>query len=77
MLFGCKSNVIPNNVFDFILVLAKYYIYICSRTNRKPNFFAFLNIIRLRYSDLKFLAHINGTHQQFANNWASYQTLLL
>ena len=77
VLFGCKSNVITNDVFDFILVLAKYYIYICSRKNRTPNFFAFLNIIKLRYSDLKFLARINGTHQQFANNWASYQTLLL
>lgn len=77
VLFGCKDNVVTDDVFDFLLVLAKYYIYICYRNNRIPNMVAFLAIVRSRYVDMELLARINGTYHDFTVNWSLYQPLLL
>jgi hypothetical protein len=76
VLFGCKTNVITDCVFDYILLQAKFFIYQCYLNDNLPLMSVFLNVLKSRYVELKYLSCIMYCSVEFQENWSLYQNIL-
>jgi hypothetical protein len=76
ILFGCKTNVVTDCVFDYILLLAKFFIYQCYLNDNLPLMSVFLNVLKSRYVELKYLSCIMYCSVEFQENWSLYQNIL-
>ena len=80
VLFGTKENVVTDSVFDYILLLAKQYIYSCKwkETREVPNVLVFKRLLRIRYKIEKYRHTNNSNNNQnkFDVNWFPYQRFI-
>ena len=76
ILFGCQSSVHTDEVFDFLLVLAKYYIYCSYLKETLPKMQTFIEVLKQRYTELKTIAVIEGQITRFEDKWMLYQELV-
>ena len=77
ILFGVKENVYTDVVLDFIILLAKYYIYICKWNNTKPSAHGFQHLLKQRYNIENFYSIVNENKNLFDQVWLPYLDLII
>jgi hypothetical protein len=76
ILFGHDDMFKLDEVFDLILLLAKFFIYKCRFEQKVPQLNPFLKYLKHRYRTEKYIACINLNYNKFHNNWMFYKPLL-
>ena len=72
VIFGKCEVIKTDKICDFIILLAKFYIYRCKVQNQLPRINSFISELYNRYIVEKI---INNNSIQFRNNWAPYLAL--
>ena len=72
VLFGCGHQFKSDDIFDLILLLAKFFIYKCKCENKLPQIQHFICYLRNRFVIEKYVSYINMSHQQFTMQWLLY-----
>ena len=75
ILFGYNHSV-ADSVFDYIIVNAKYYIYVCYMKANAPNLKAFMALIKRRYCEVKYMACVVNKQVLFDTSWEPYSQLV-
>ena len=70
ILFGTKENMYTDDIFDLILLLAKYYIYSLKWTDSVPNITVFRAIVKNRHQFEKY--RLSNQTQKFNTLWFPY-----
>jgi len=76
VLFGVEINTITDNVMDFLILLAKYYVYSCKWNNTRPMVNIFCRIAKSRFKVEKYINTIKGTTDIFRRAWLPYLELV-
>ena len=71
VLLGIDDNIKTDNVFDFILLLAKQYMYKCKMDNNQPNINVFRRKLLSRYQIEEYNVMINCSCPHFYAWWIS------
>ena len=75
VILGYKKNFISDTVFDFILLLAKFYIYKMKLDEKFPTLENFINYLKKRYILEKYVASIEN-NANFDHMWRLYKVLI-
>ena len=73
VIFGSKNNFITDKGFDFILLLAKFYVYKCKFLDTPPNLRIFLGELRFRLKIERTIAIRNNRGNRFNLDWYPYR----
>ena len=76
ILFNVEVNVVTDDVVDLLLLLAKYYIYICKWNESRPDVTAFIRMFKSRYNIEKYVNAVRDRTVQFNQMWMPYKRLL-
>ena len=63
-------------VFDFVILLATFYVYTCKLSSVNPALNVFIKQPQRRYEFEKYTSFINMEHHTFVNNWRLYLPVL-
>ena len=77
VLFGHDNTIKTDDVFDYIILLAKLHIYTCKMQTCHPNIQTFQKQLKLRYRIEEHNAKLNGGLSKFYINWYFYKQLFL
>ena len=72
VIFGVEKHLKTDTVFDFIVILAKSYIYRCKVENVFPNLSVFQKQLNNRYMIEHYNAKIQNRLHKFDIEWNSY-----
>ena len=75
VLFGCDANFKSDNLFDLVLLLAKFCIYTCRFDNTKPTVDLFVQKLKARYEIEKCNAQRDMSYGTFRARWHTYVPL--
>jgi hypothetical protein len=75
VLFGCDKLIVTDDVIDFLIVLAKMYIYKCKMNKELPLYEIFLITLKNRYVIEKYIASIQMCIDDFCVLWQLYLPL--
>ena len=75
VIFGVKERTDTDRVLDFIILLAKVFIYNCKVENQLPRIRVFINFLKYRHSFEKYVATIQGKRIDFEFSWQLYLPL--
>jgi len=76
VLFGTDENIKTDAVIDFIIVLAKSFMYSCKIDNRIPIFDDFRRHLQSRFNIEEYNAKLHMNINDFRNNWVYYMPLI-
>ena len=76
VLFGTDDNIRTDHVIDFIIVLAKSFLYSCKLNNRIPFFNEFRKHLQSRFKIEEYNAKLYMNVNNFRNNWVYYMPLI-
>ena len=76
VLLGTQKNVKTDSVMDFVILLAKYFIYKCKWTKSIPTTQPFLVFLRFRYTLEKYQSIRNNRLHQFDLKWFMYKSIM-
>ena len=78
IIFGMSHQILTDSVMDFILLLAKFYLYKNKIQNIAPNIKAFVRSLKYRYNIEKYRHAVKGQQviSKFHRSWFPYQALL-
>lgn len=76
VIFGIQERIVTDRVMDFIILLAKLYIYRTRMEQKLPRILVFINMLKHRYRFEKYAATILGKSVQFETSWQLYLPLL-
>lgn len=72
IIFGMEKHIKTDTVFDFILMLAKSYVYRCKIENVFPNVSVFQTLLNSRYKIEYYNAKVQNRLQKFETEWYYY-----
>ena len=74
IIFGTKENVITDNVFDYIILIAKNYVYSCKWKERLeiPNVLVFKRILKNRFNIERYRSIVTNNQLRFDRDWFPY-----
>ena len=78
-IFGTEENTITDKIFDFIILLARFFIYKCKFKDTVPTIAGFLSFLRVRYLDEEYTARIYSNYDNydtFIKGWMPYNSLM-
>ena len=75
IIFGCDEFIRTDDVLDFIIVFAKFYIYKCKMNGDLPSLEVFIHLLRNRYEIERFVAFTQMYGERFHEMWQLYLTL--
>ena len=76
VILGTKVNFKTDKIFNFIILLAKFYIYKSKLDDTIPRLDIFMNSLKKRYSLEKYRAIINENKHKFDMEWLMYKSLI-
>ena len=76
ILFGISHNIITDKIIDFIILLAKRYIYSCKWNGSIPNIRVFQHKLKDRYETEKYSQTLLGNRPKFIENWMPYRDIV-
>ena len=76
IVFGIDDNIKTENVFDFILLLAKQYLYKCKIEKQLPNIDIFKKKLLYRYKIEEYNAKMSCSCSNFFSRWEPYKPFL-
>lgn len=77
ILFGITDNKKADYVLNFILLLAKQYIYKCKMKKQIPLLQGFKHMLKSVYNTEKFIAFKNCKWENFDKRWRLYKNLII
>jgi exonuclease III len=77
VLFGFGENVITDVIFDYLILIAKFYIYKCKMQSTIPTISGFLRYAYVRYTTDYYASMIAMNNRKFCEQWAIYRPLLV
>jgi hypothetical protein len=77
VLFGFETNIITDPVFDYLIILGKFYIYKCKLESANPNVPSFLKFVQGRYNIDSYIAAIQMDYHNFCRKWEMYRPLMV
>ena len=75
VIFGTSKNIITDRTIDFIILLAKFYIYKCRFLESVPNCLSFILYLKKRLEIERILAFRRNKSSQFHLMWYPYLKL--
>ena len=75
VIFGTSNNIITDRTMDFIILLAKFYIYKCRFLESVPNCLSFILYLKKRLEIERILAYRRNKSSQFHLMWYPYLKL--
>lgn len=75
VILGCDDNIVIDNIFYFILLLAKQYLYKCKMDHIAPHITVFKKKLASRYKIEEYNARLKFSYQDFSARWFSYNQL--
>jgi hypothetical protein len=72
IMFGLMKTVSTDRVLDFIIIMAKYFIYVCKLKDVQPVANTFMLLLHKRYKVEHYAASIIGKSMQFKLDWTPY-----
>ena len=57
---------------NFVLIIAKHYVFYCARNNENLNIFRLQQIIKSKFEEQEALARLNCEDQLFSKKWSSW-----
>ena len=72
IIFGCRDR-----IFNYILLRAKYYIYICKCSERTISFPAFLFNLKAFYNTEKYISLTTGKINKLNSSWEMWNHCLI
>ena len=76
ILFGHDTHFYSDDVFDLIILWAKYFIYKCKWDDTIPNVQSFRKYLQIKYETEKCIAFSNMEYHKFRLDWVSYGNLV-
>ena len=76
VLFGCKENFKSDFCFDFLLILAKFYVYKSYLGNKPLYIECYVRNLKISYTDMKYLAYVNSKQHTFYTTWETYKEVV-
>ena len=76
VLFGHDRYFKSDNLFDLLMLLAKFYIYTCRFNNVKPDIDTYLCKLKIRYEIEKWTARRDMSYNSFTVRWHTYLPLI-
>ena len=76
ILFGHDTHFCTDNVFDEIILWAKYFIYKCKWDNITPNVQSFKKYLQMKYETEKCIAFSKMEYHKFRMEWICYVNLV-
>ena len=76
VLFGHDRYFKSDNLFDLVLLLAKFHIYSCKMNNVRPNMDTFLCKLKFRHEIEKYAARRDMSYNSFLVRWYTYLPLI-
>ena len=70
---GVAENVRTDRIFDLLLIIAKYHIFVSKIKNTNPNLNLFINQMKNMYQDEKYYCSVNHSWKKIAD-WMLYQS---
>ena len=77
ILFGIDDNIKMENIFGFILLLAKQYLYKCKIEKQLPNIDIFRKKMLYRYKIEEYNAKLSCSCSSFSSRWQPYKPFFL
>ena len=72
ILLGCVRGSKSDDVFDFIILFAKYYIYSCKQGGNLPEVPVFVKKLHSRFLVDRYLSCIEMNYRQYIIKWQPY-----
>ena len=76
VLFGIDDNVRTDDILDFIIILAKSFMYACKVNDRIPTHLNFLTQLKSRYDLEEYNARLTMNMVSFRNSWVYYLPII-
>ena len=76
VLFGNAENFESDDVIDFLILFAKFYIYKCRLDKRHPEISFFVISLIARFRIEKYMSYVNMNYDEFQRKWMLYMPLL-
>ena len=76
VLFGNAENFESDDVIDFLILFAKFYIYKCRLDKRHPEISLFVILLIARFRIEKYMSYVNMNYDEFQWKWMLYMPLL-
>ena len=76
ILFGIADKCTTDEVFETIILCAKFFVYKCRFNKVKPNVEAFLKELQYRYNMEKYTHILNMQYYEFQRKWMTYNMLI-
>ena len=76
VLFGNAKNFESDDVIDFLILFAKFYIYKCRLDKCCPQLNMFLLQLKAKFNIEKYVAYMNMSYELFHRKWFCYLPLL-
>ena len=74
---GIDECIYIDNIFYFIMLLAKEYIYHCKLNNKILSPLGFINKLKYRYCIEEYIARKNMVYNDFLARWAPYTSAFM
>ena len=76
ILFGTTGTFFSDKAFDKIILLVKFYIYICKLENSLPTYDRFVAYLKKRVNIEKYMAKTQNATERFNDMWSQYIVIL-
>ena len=76
VLFGTDENCEMDDVFELILLFAKFFVYKCRFNNTRPRLQAFLKELQYKYKTEEHVHCLKMQHNEFHRKWYPYINLI-
>ena len=76
VIFGTSPTIYTDDVFDLILLLAKFFIYKCKVLKTTLNFKHFQKYLQDRYLIEKIISYNRCEHEKFLRKWMLYHDIV-
>ena len=76
ILFGSSDNIETDGPIDFMILLAKFYIYKCMLQTVEPTYVNFLYLLKAKYAIENASAYRKACHSKFSQSWYPYLPLM-
>ena len=76
VLLGYDETIVTDTVLDFIILFAKYYLYMCKLDGNLPQLTIFINKLKTRFKIEEHNASLNFQYINFCTNWLPYKNII-
>ena len=73
IILGCVDSFYTDRIFDLIVLIAKYHIFVSKVKNTLPNINVFVFHIINQFKNEKYFHAVNNSFEKFRKDWQQYK----